>query len=161
MDVGKGWDAGDALPSAPAAADSSDPGRGQLHKAPGMDGEEFIRAGDQFVPPSRSVGAQPAAVAAPGSGFGPSPGWLMGQDIPGLNKSPNPYGSGLPARVARGGGAAAGEAARVFHWGRNGETICVRRFGLMLQRRSRSGGEIASRGFATGFQCLQSALADK
>lgn len=57
--------------------------------------------------------------------------------------------------------AGAGEAALVFCWGRNGETICAGGFILLLRRRSRSRGKVVSYGFTTGFWQLRLAAADK
>lgn len=99
MDVGKGWGkgTGDALPSAPQQQPAPARAEGSSTGLQSWMERGYRRAVNLPVitlsPPSRSVGAQPAAVAAPGCG----PGVVLvhpwgGQGILNLNGFPNPHG---------------------------------------------------------------------
>lgn len=85
MVVGKGWGkgTGDALPSAPQQQPALARAEGSSTGLQSWMERVYGRAVNLLVttlpPASRSVGAQPVAVAAPGcgpgGGFDPSPGW--------------------------------------------------------------------------------------
>lgn len=97
MDVGKGWGkgTGDALPSAPQQQPAPAGAEGSSTGLQSWMERGYHRAVNLPVitlsPPSRSVGAQPAAVAAPGcgpgGGFGPSLGWSGHPEPEGVPKS--------------------------------------------------------------------------
>ena len=133
-DVRQGWGrgTGDAVPSAPWQRPALAPDSGQLRRSSIMGGESAWQgckfAGSQFIPPSSSLRAQPAAMAAPGRApggvFGPSPVWPMGQGIPNLNGSPHPHP--VASQAGKWRGVLRGWQRRCFAGGRNGETICER-----------------------------------